>query len=202
MATVTRLFVGLGNPGPDYASTRHNIGFQVVDALAKRYDCAPWKKKFRGMVTVSSAEPAFLLLKPLTFMNLSGEAVAEAIRFHKLKPNDVIVFQDDLDLQPGQVKIKQGGGSGGHNGIKSIDAHIGPDYWRVRLGIGHPGVKGDVITNYVLNPFTKADKAWLEPLLETLAAEFDVMLKGKTTDYLNRVARKMSAAFGDKNIKT
>ncbi len=198
MATVTCLVVGLGNPGTEYADTRHNIGFKAVDVLAAHYDCPPWKKKFRGSLT---AAPAFLLLKPLTFMNLSGEAVSEAMRFHKLRPEDVIVFHDDLDLLPGQVKIKQGGGSGGHNGIKSIDAHIGPDYWRVRLGIGHPGAKGDVVTNYVLNAFTKADQAWLKPLLDVLADEFDLMLKGKTADYLSRVVRAMNAASGEKSEK-
>jgi PTH1 family peptidyl-tRNA hydrolase len=192
MPTPTHLVVGLGNPGSDYATTRHNIGFMAVDALAERYGCALWKKKFKGFVTTSS-DPALLLLKPQTFMNLSGEAVAEAMRFHKLAPKDVIVFHDELDLLPGQIKIKQGGGAAGHNGLKSIDAHIGPDYWRIRLGIGHPGVKGDVVTQYVLSAFAKADKTWLEPLLEALAKEFETMLADKPTDYASRVARKMNA---------
>ena len=179
----THLIVGLGNPGNEYAGTRHNIGFMAVDAIATRRGLPVFKRKFKGMITGTD----YLLLKPLTFMNLSGESVGEAMRFHKLKPENVIVFHDDLDLQPGQVKIKQGGGAGGHNGLKSIDAHIGPDYWRVRLGIGHPGVKGDVVTDYVLSPFAKADKKWLEPLLDALAKEFDLLLKGDIEAYLKQL---------------
>jgi PTH1 family peptidyl-tRNA hydrolase len=193
MSAPTHLIVGLGNPGPDYAATRHNIGFMAMDAMAARYGCAPWKKKFKGLATSSDA-PALLLLKPQTFMNLSGESVAEAMRFHKIAPANMVVFHDDLDITQGQIKIKQGGGSGGHNGIKSIDAHIGPDYWRVRLGIGHPGEKGEAVTNYVLGAFAKADRTWVEPLLEALAGEFDIMLDGKTSDYVSRVARKIGAA--------
>jgi PTH1 family peptidyl-tRNA hydrolase len=191
MSTPTHLVVGLGNPGSEYAGTRHNIGFMAADALAEHYGAPTWKKKFKGFVTAST-DPALLFLKPQTFMNLSGEAVAEAMRFHKLMPKDVIVFHDELDLQPGQVKIKQGGGAAGHNGLKSIDAHIGQDYWRVRLGIGHPGVKGDIVTQYVLGAFAKADKLWLEPLFEALAKEFGAMLAGKPTDYMSRVARHMN----------
>jgi len=209
MPAPTHLIVGLGNPGDEYAATRHNVGFMAVDAIAAHYKLsAPalrsskseggWKKKFKSLLTGTG----FILLKPLTFMNLSGEAVGEAMRFYQLAPEDVIVFHDDLDLLPGQVKIKQGGGSGGHNGLKSLDAHIGPDYWRVRIGIGHPcraeaerrrtGVKGDAVTNYVLGNFAKADKKWLEPLFDALAGEFDLLLKGKTTDYASHVAGKMS----------
>jgi PTH1 family peptidyl-tRNA hydrolase len=192
MPSPNRLIVGLGNPGTEYEGTRHNIGFMVVDALALRYHCGAWKKKFKGFVTAHATDPAFFLLKPLTFMNLSGESVAEAMRFYQFAPEDVIVFHDDLDLLPGQVKIKQGGGTGGHNGLKSIDAHIGQDYWRVRLGIGHPGVKGEAVTNHVLNTFAKADKAWLEPLLDMLVAEFDMMLQGDATGYAKRITEKMN----------
>jgi len=191
MPNAIQLIVGLGNPGTEYEATRHNIGFMAVDAIAERYSCGAWKKKFKGLVTTHAAEPAFFLLKPQTFMNLSGESVAEAMRFYQLAPEDVIVFHDDLDLLPGQVKIKQGGGTGGHNGLKSIDAHIGQNYWRVRLGIGHPGEKGDAVLNYVLNAFAKADKAWLNTLIETLAAEFDVLLEGKAVDYAKRITEKM-----------
>ena len=187
MPQPTHLVVGLGNPGAEYAATRHNIGFMAADAIAARTRLPAWKKKFKGLVT---AAPSFLLLKPHTFMNLSGESVGEAMRFHKLAPEKAIVFHDDLDLQPGQVKIKQGGGPAGHNGLKSIDAHIGPDYWRVRLGIGHPGLKGDAVLNYVLSPFARADTKWLDPLLDALAAEFDLLLKGKTAEYLKRVSGK------------
>ena len=191
MVQLSHLIVGLGNPGTEYDATRHNIGFMVMDALADRYHCGGWKKKFKGLVTSSASTP-FLLLKPQTYMNLSGESVGEALRFHKLMPKDVIVFHDDLDLQPGQVKIKQGGGAGGHNGLKSIDAHIGQDYWRVRLGIGHPGVKGDEVTNYVLSPFAKADRTWREPLLDALVSEFDLMMDSKVNEYLKHVSQKIT----------
>jgi peptidyl-tRNA hydrolase, PTH1 family len=194
MSNLTHLIVGLGNPGSEYAATRHNIGFMAVDALADKYGCGPWKKKFKGLVTTSQ-DPALLLLKPQTFMNLSGEAVAEAVNFHKLTPKQVIVFHDDLDLEPGQVKVKQGGGSGGHNGLKSIDAHIGVNYWRVRIGIGHPGMKGDIVTNYVLGAFAKIDKQWVEALLDVLTKEFEVMLDGKTNEYQSRINRKVTAAL-------
>lgn len=193
MSTSPHLIVGLGNPGDEYDRTRHNIGFRAVDALAHFYKASLWKKKFKGLLT-SSTEPALLFLKPQTYMNLSGESVGEALHFHKLTPAHVIVFHDDLDLPPGQVKIKQGGGSGGHNGIKSIDAHIGLAYWRVRIGIGHPGVKGDVVTNYVLGAFSKADQQWIDPLFEVLTAEFPTMLDGKPNEYQSRIARKMPQA--------
>jgi PTH1 family peptidyl-tRNA hydrolase len=206
-ASSLRLIVGLGNPGTEHVFTRHNIGFMAVDALAERFHAGAWKKKFKSLAA-ASADPALLFLKPQTFMNLSGEAVAGALRFHKLAPEHIIVFHDDLDLQPGQVKVKQGGGAGGHNGLKSIDAHIGQDYWRVRLGIGHPGrgavavarsaeqsrqTKGDAVLNYVLSAFAKADKLWLKSLLEVLAAEFDALLNGKPNEYQSRIARKMNA---------
>lgn len=179
-----KLLIGLGNPDKEYADTRHNIGFMAADAIAARYGCPPWKRKFKGMITASSA-PDFLLLKPMTFMNLSGESAGEAMRFHKLAPENVIVFHDELDLQPGQVKIKQGGGHAGHNGLKSLDAHIGKDYWRVRLGIGHPGTRGeDDVSDYVLSPFAKKDKVWLEPLLEAVASGLNMLLEGKYSDYL------------------
>lgn len=195
MSAAMQLIVGLGNPGSEYAVTRHNIGFMVIDALAERYSCGAWKKKFKGLVTAHASAPPFFLLKPQTYMNLSGEAVAEAMRFYQLAPEDVIVFHDDLDLLPGQVKIKQGGGTGGHNGLKSIDAHIGQNYWRVRLGIGHPGMKGDVVSNYVLNAFTKNDKAWIEDLLDITTREFGVMLDGKVTDYAKSITQKMNSHF-------
>jgi PTH1 family peptidyl-tRNA hydrolase len=187
MPPPTHLLIGLGNPDSDYAGTRHNIGFMAADEIAARYRCAPWKKKFRGLITASDD---FLLLKPQTYMNLSGESAVEALHFYQMKPEQVIVFHDDLDLLPGQVKIKQGGGAGGHNGLKSLDPHIGPNYWRVRLGIGRPMteqgemVKGDAVTKYVLNPFSKADKIWLANLLPALASELALLLEGKDKAYL------------------
>jgi len=192
MAAPSYLIVGLGNPGEDYARTRHNIGFMAVDAIAAHYRCPAWKKKCHGLLTSSER---FYLFKPQTFMNLSGEAVVAAAGFFKLEPEHIFVFHDDLDLLPGQVKIKRGGGSGGHNGLKSLDAHVGTDYWRVRLGIGRPTteqgvpVKGDAVTNYVLNPFAKADKVWLEPLLAALASELDLLLDGEKGDYMDRLPK-------------
>jgi PTH1 family peptidyl-tRNA hydrolase len=218
MPSPTHLIVGLGNPGNEYAGTRHNIGFMAVDAIATREGLPTFKSKFKGMITGKD----YLLLKPQTFMNLSGESVGEAMRFHKLAPAQTVVFHDDLDLPPGEVRIKQGGGTGGHNGLKSIDAHIGPDYWRVRLGIGHPrnfintgkilhelGEKPDPlralgttdltevfntpngnVTSYVLGRFAKADHEWLDLLLGTLAENIDLLLKGKTAEYIKRVSNK------------
>jgi peptidyl-tRNA hydrolase, PTH1 family len=192
MSNPSRLIIGLGNPGEEYVRTRHNIGFMAADEIATQRRCPAWKKKFRGLITSADA---FLLLKPQTFMNLSGESAVEALHFYQLEPSDVIVFHDDIDLLPGQVKIKQGGGAGGHNGLKSLDANIGPDYWRVRLGIGRPmteqgePVKGDAVTNYVLNPFAKADKTWLEPLLSALAAELDLLLKENYKGYAAKLPK-------------
>ena len=192
MSTPSRLIIGLGNPGEEYARTRHNVGFMAVDKIAAHKGYAVWKKKFRGLI---AGADDFLLLKPQTFMNLSGESAAEALNFYQLAPENAVVFHDDIDLLPGQVKIKQGGGSGGHNGLKSLDACIGPDYWRVRIGIGRPtteqgeAVKGDAVTNYVLNPFAKADKTWLEPLLAALADEVDLLLAGKVADYAAKLPK-------------
>ncbi|MFY9287369.1 MAG: aminoacyl-tRNA hydrolase [Alphaproteobacteria bacterium] len=196
MPSATRLIVGLGNPGTEYEDTRHNIGFMAADAIAQHYRCPAWKKKFKGLLTANAAEPAFYLLKPQTYMNLSGEAVGEAMRFYQLAPEDVIVFHDELDLSPGDVKIKQGGGAAGHNGLKSLDAHIGQNYWRVRLGIGHPGQKGEAVTNHVLNSFAKSDQTWVEPLLEVLANELGLMLQNKAAEYLGQITNKMNAVRG------
>lgn len=188
MPSFTHLIVGLGNPGADYALTRHNIGFMAVDAMAAHCGARAWKRQFKAQTT-SVTSPPLMLMKPETYMNLSGEAVGEAVRFHKIEPQQVIVFHDELDLPPGQIRVKQGGGAAGHNGLKSLDAHIGKDYWRVRIGIGHPGVKGDAVTNYVLGGFAKADQVWLSPLLETMAASLESLLEGRVNDYVARVAR-------------
>lgn len=188
MAQPERLIVGLGNPGTEYALTRHNIGFMAVDALASAVKAGTWQRKFRGQISSAVAGgTAFLLLKPMTFMNLSGEAVGEAMRYYKLSPADVIVFHDDIDLAPGKVKVKQGGGNAGHNGLKSIDEHIGAEYWRVRLGIGHPGDKNQV-HDYVLHPFVKADGEWLSLLLGSVADHFYLLLDGKDAEFMSKVA--------------
>ncbi|WP_417258064.1 aminoacyl-tRNA hydrolase [Celeribacter sp.] len=160
-----RLFVGLGNPGGKYAGNRHNIGFMAVERIAEDHGFAPWRSKFQGKVSegVLGGEKV-ILLKPETFMNLSGQSVGEAMRFYKLEPADVVVFHDELDLAPGKVRVKSGGGHAGHNGLRSIHQHIGAEYDRVRMGIGHPGHK-DRVAGYVLSDFAKADQNWLDDVI-------------------------------------
>ena len=157
-----QLFVGLGNPGARYAGNRHNIGFQVVDAIARIHSAQPWRRRFQGQAAdaVIGSEKA-VLLKPETFMNDSGRSVAEALRFFKLELADLIVFHDELDLAPGKLRVKTGGGNAGHNGLRSITALCGNDYRRVRMGIGHPGHK-DLVHGYVLRDFAKAEEPWVE----------------------------------------
>lgn len=164
-----RLFVGLGNPGARYAANRHNIGFMALDRIAADHGFAPWRAKFNGEITEGSLRGTkTLLLKPMTFMNLSGQSVGETMRFYKLSPADVVVFHDELDLVPGKLKVKQGGGHAGHNGLRSLHQHIGPDYGRVRLGIGHPGHK-DKVAPYVLSDFAKAEQDWLDDLMRGIS---------------------------------
>ncbi|MCQ8781018.1 aminoacyl-tRNA hydrolase [Mangrovibrevibacter kandeliae] len=181
------IVAGLGNPGPQYAGNRHNIGFMAVDAIARRHGFSPWARKFKGEIAEGQiGGEKVLLLKPLTFMNVSGESVGEAVRFFKLEPKDVVVVHDELDLPPGKVRIKTGGGHGGHNGLKSIDAHLGRDYRRLRLGIGHPGTK-EAVNPHVLGDFAKVDRPWLDDLLEAVAGQFELVVKGEDAQFLNRV---------------
>ncbi len=184
------LWVGLGNPEPGMARQRHNIGFMAVDAIASRHGFTPWRSRFRGHCAEGRiGTEKVLLLKPMTYMNLSGESVQEAAAFYKITPGDVTAFHDELDLAPGKVRVKKGGGNAGHNGLRSMDRHLGtPDYWRVRLGIGHPGDKARV-TGHVLGDFAKADKEWLEPLLDELAASADLLAVGRPEDFMTRIAR-------------
>ena len=185
------LIAGLGNPGPQYAGQRHNVGFMAADAIHRRHSFAPWSKKFSAFAAEGRiGGEKVLLIKPQTFMNLSGQAVGEAMRFYKLEPKDLIVLYDELDLAPAKVRVKRGGGSGGHNGIKSIDAHCGNDYKRVRIGIGHPGDKARV-TNHVLGDFAKADQDWLEPMLEAIADNIEMLCKGDDSGFMNRVSLKV-----------
>jgi len=166
-----KLFVGLGNPGAQYALNRHNVGFMAVDAIAAAHDFPAWRKRFSGLASEGKlGGEQVLLFKPQTFMNESGRAVGEAVRFYKLDLSDVIAFHDELDLAQGKVRVNVGGGVAGHNGLKSLTAHIGNDYVRVRFGIGHPGNKA-LVTNHVLQNFTKAELDWLEPLLGAIAEE-------------------------------
>ena len=160
-----KLFVGLGNPGAQYAGHRHNIGFMAVDRIAADHGFSPWRSRFQGQTSEGQlGGEKVLLLKPGTYMNRSGQSVGEALRFFKLTPGDVTVFHDELDLAPGKLRLKQGGGHAGHNGLRSIHEHLGDAYGRVRLGIGHPGHK-DAVAGYVLHDFAKADQDWLDDLL-------------------------------------
>ncbi|CAN7338212.1 aminoacyl-tRNA hydrolase [Phyllobacterium sp. LjRoot231] len=182
------LIAGLGNPGSQYATNRHNIGFMAADEIHRRHNFSPWTKKFQALIADGTIEgEKIILIKPQTFMNLSGQAVGEAMRFYKLALSDLVVIYDELDLTAGKVRVKTGGGSGGHNGIKSIDAHCGKDYRRVRLGIGHPGVK-EMVTNHVLGNFAKADSEWLEPLLDAIAANAGLLVKKDDAGFMNRVS--------------
>ena len=182
------LLVGLGNPGPEYAAHRHNVGYMAVERIAAKQGFGPAKARFRALTAEGRIGAAKVLaLKPTTYMNSSGDAVAEAIRFYKLPLDRVIVLYDEIDLAPGKLKVKFGGGAAGHNGIRSIDAAIGPDFWRVRIGVGHPGHK-DLVYGYVLHAFAKADHDWLDPLLDAVAEEIGVMLEGKSELFMTRVA--------------
>lgn len=181
------LVVGLGNPGPEYARNRHNIGFMAADELVRRHSFGPWRAKFQGEIAEGViGGDKVLVLKPLTYMNLSGQSVGAAARFLKVPVEDIVVIHDELDLAPGRLRVKRGGGAGGHNGLKSIDQHLGQAYRRVRLGIGHPGDK-DRVAGYVLHDFAKADQAWLEPLVDAVADAFPLLLKGDEGGFMNRV---------------
>lgn len=182
------IIAGLGNPGAQYAGNRHNIGFMAIDAIYRKHSFAPWSKKFKALISEGEigGEKA-LLMKPQTFMNLSGEAVGEAMRFYKLGPGDIIAIHDELDLPAGKVRLKTGGGHGGHNGLKSLDAHCGKDYRRVRLGIGHPGSK-EQVHNHVLGDFAKSDHIWLDPLLDDIALNADLLSEGDGSKFMNKFA--------------
>lgn len=183
-----KIIVGLGNPGPKYAANRHNIGFMAVDALHRKHPFGPWSKKFKAEISEGEiAGEKVLLMKPQTFMNLSGEAVGEAMRFYKLGPGDIIAIHDELDLPAGKVKLKVGGGHGGHNGLKSLDAHCGRDYKRLRLGIGHPGSK-ELVHNHVLGDFAKVDQGWLDELMDDIAINADLLFDGDGSKFMNKLA--------------
>jgi PTH1 family peptidyl-tRNA hydrolase len=182
-----RLFVGLGNPGSRYARNRHNVGFMVVDEIARAHGAAPWRRRFQGEAAeaVVGGE-RLLLLKPQTYMNESGRSVAEAQRFFKLELSDVVVFHDELDLAPAKVRVKLGGGNAGHNGLRSITAQCGNDYRRVRIGIGHPGDK-DLVHAYVLSDFARSEEPWVEDLCRACADAAPVLAKGDDATFQNKV---------------
>jgi peptidyl-tRNA hydrolase, PTH1 family len=188
-----KLFVGLGNPGGKYAGNRHNVGFMAVDAIARRHSFGPWKKRFHGVAAEGQiGTERVLLLKPETYMNESGRAVGEAMRFLKIPIGDVIVLYDEIDLAPSKLKVKAGGGNAGHNGLRSISAHLENDYVRVRIGVGHPGNK-DAVAHYVLHDFAKADRVWLEPLLDAIADAAGRLAAGDAARFLTDVARAVQS---------
>ena len=191
------LFVGLGNPGPRYASNRHNIGFMAVQAIARRHDLAPWRKKFQGVAVEGElGGERVLLLLPGTYMNESGRAVQEAARFYKIGVGDIVVFHDEVDLPPAKVRVKIGGGVAGHNGLRSITAHVGNDYKRVRIGVGKPDIK-ELVPGHVLGDFAKGEWPWVEALCDVIGDNAGLLVEGKDSSFQNRVHLAMEAkGFG------
>jgi len=187
------LFVGLGNPGANHVGNRHNIGFMVVQAVAKRHDIGPWRRRFQGIAAEGSiASERVLLLLPGTYMNESGRAVAETVNFYKLALDQVVVFHDEIDLAPGKVRVKTGGGVAGHNGLRSITSHIGNDYRRVRIGVGHPGVK-ELVHAHVLSDFAKSERPWVVALCDIIADNAGLLAKGEDATFQNKVHLAMQA---------
>ena len=193
------LFVGLGNPGSKHASNRHNIGFMAVQAIARRHNISPWRRRFQGVAVEGNiAGERLLLLLPGTFMNESGRAVADAAHFYKLEPDSIVVFHDEVDLPAAKVRVKVGGGVAGHNGLRSITAHIGNDYKRVRIGIGKPDVK-ELVPMHVLGDFAKSDWAWVESLCDVIAENAPLLVEQKDSTFQNRVHLAMSAKGFDED---
>ena len=185
-----KLFVGLGNPGKKYTNNRHNIGFMALNQIANDHSFSPWKNKFQGQITDGKlGDEKVILLKPETFMNLSGQSVSETIKFYKIKIEDIIVFHDELDLAPAKLRVKISGGHAGHNGLRSIHQHIGADYHRVRMGIGHPGHK-DRVANYVLSDFAKNDQNWLQDLLFGISDGAIYLANNDAGKFMNAVAMR------------
>jgi PTH1 family peptidyl-tRNA hydrolase len=194
-----KLLVGLGNPGAKYAQNRHNIGFMAMDRIAADHGFSGWRSKFQGQTCDGRfGSEKVTLLKPETFMNLSGQSVGEAMRYLKLAPDDIIVFHDEIDLAPGKVRLKTGGGHAGHNGLRSIHGHIGPDYDRVRLGVGHPGHK-DAVPGYVLRDFPKADADWLDDELRGISDGIADLIGGDGGKFLNAIALRVAPARSSKS---
>ena len=190
-----QVWVGLGNPGAKYALQRHNVGFMAADIIAEVHDFGPWTKKFRGLVAEGRMDQhRILLLKPQTFMNDSGDAVQQALNFYKLDMEALTVFHDELDLAPFKVKVKAGGGTAGHNGLRSIDAHLGPDFRRVRIGIGHPGPgRKDLVTPHVLGNYAKAEMEPLSDLLAAIAAESPWLADGDEARFMSEIALRLQS---------
>jgi len=188
-----RLLVGLGNPGTEHVGNRHNIGFMVLQEIARRHGFPPWRRRFQGVATEGSlGSERVLLLLPGTYMNESGRAVGEAAHFYKLPLSDIVVVHDELDLPPGKVRVKAGGGIAGHNGLRSITAHVGNDYRRVRVGIGHPGDK-NLVYRYVLSDFAKDERPWVEALTDVIADNAGLLARGEDATFQNKVHLAMQA---------
>ncbi|MEZ5926526.1 MAG: aminoacyl-tRNA hydrolase [Hyphomicrobiaceae bacterium] len=189
-----KLIVGLGNPGDEHALNRHNVGFMAVDRIAHVHGFPAWRKKFQALASEGElAGEKCLLLKPQTYMNESGRSVGEAVRFLKLDIGDVIVIYDEIDLAPGRIKVKTGGGNAGHNGLRSISAHLDNDYQRVRIGVGHPGSK-DAVAHYVLNDFAKSERDWVAAMLDAIAEAAPFLAKGDPSRFLTKVALLLGEA--------
>ncbi len=192
------LFVGLGNPGSNYVGNRHNIGFMAVQAIAKRHNIGPWRRRFQGVATEGPVgSERVLLLLPGTYMNKSGRAVADAAHFYKLGLEHIVVFHDEIDLAPAKVRVKTGGGVAGHNGLRSITAHVGNDYRRVRIGVGHPGDK-ERVHAHVLSDFAKSERGWVDALCDIIADNAELLAKGQDASFQNKVHLAMQAkGFGE-----
>ena len=187
------LLVGLGNPGARYEANRHNIGFKVLDAVARHHRIEPWRRGFHGLVADGQINAdRVLLLKPQTYMNDSGRSVGDAAHFFKLSPADIIVFHDEVDLPPGKLRVKTGGGNAGHNGLRSISAHIGNDYRRVRIGIGHPGIR-EIVQHYVLADFAKDERPWVEGLCQAVADNAGLLVRGEDASFQNKIHLALSS---------
>ena len=187
------LFVGLGNPGAGHVGNRHNIGFMAVDAIARRHGFPPWRRKFQGVAAEGQiAGERLLLLLPGTYMNESGRAVGEASHFYKLAPGDIVVFHDEIELPPAKLRVKTGGGNAGHNGLRSVSEHVGNDYRRVRIGVGHPGEKA-LVHNYVLGDFAKTEAPWVEALVDAIADNAELLARGQDSSFQNKIHLVMDA---------
>ena len=183
-----RLLVGLGNPGSRYAQNRHNIGFMAADAIVRRYGFPAWRAKFDSALAEGTiADARVIVLKPQTFMNRSGDAVGACARFYKIAPDEIAVIHDEIDLAPGKLKVKRGGGTAGHNGLRSIEAAIGPDFWRVRIGVGHPGVR-ELVEPYVLQNFSAEEKTWLVPLIDAIGEAVPLLVADDAPGFMTKTA--------------
>jgi PTH1 family peptidyl-tRNA hydrolase len=196
------LFVGLGNPGAKYAHNRHNVGFMILEAIARRHGFAPWRRRFQGETAEGTLErERVILLKPMTYMNDSGQAVQDAAGFFKLSPSEITVFHDEIELPPAKVRVKVGGGIAGHNGLRSVSAHVGNDYRRVRIGVGHPGIK-ELVHGHVLNDFAKDERPWVETLVDAIAEHAGLLATGQDSTFQNKAHLAMQAkGFFDKDDK-